>query len=128
MARGTPEALHAAAWSTPKHSHVQPHTARTWNTATALHLWLEPAAMPSAYQGELGDAAVQGMLQAEALGRFYKDLKNPLTETAFAVYHRRFSTNTTPKWPLAQPMRVLGHNGASCLCLSCRCALPLVHC
>ncbi|MFM7580899.1 MAG: hypothetical protein ACKO5Q_28710, partial [Microcystaceae cyanobacterium] len=28
-----------------------------------------------------------------------------------AVYHRRFSTNTMPKWPLAQPMRLLGHNG-----------------
>jgi glutamate synthase (ferredoxin) len=29
----------------------------------------------------------------------------------FAVYHRRFSTNTMPKWPLAHPMRLLGHNG-----------------
>jgi len=31
--------------------------------------------------------------------------------TNFAIYHRRFSTNTVPKWPLAQPMRCLGHNG-----------------
>jgi len=38
-------------------------------------------------------------------------LQNPLCETAFAIYHRRFSTNTTPKWPLAQPMRTIGHNG-----------------
>ena len=30
---------------------------------------------------------------------------------SFAVYHRRFSTNTLPRWPLAQPMRLLGHNG-----------------
>ena len=56
--------------------------------------------------------AVQGMLQSEALGQFYKDLKDPNVESVYAVYHRRFSTNTNPKWPLAQPMRVLGHNGA----------------
>ncbi len=53
----------------------------------------------------------KGMLQSSALGLFYKDLKNPEYVTPFAIYHRRFSTNTTPKWPLAQPMRVLGHNG-----------------
>ena len=29
----------------------------------------------------------------------------------FVIYHRRFSTNTNPRWPLAQPMRVVGHNG-----------------
>jgi glutamate synthase (ferredoxin) len=43
--------------------------------------------------------------------RYWQDLRNPAFETSFAIYHRRFSTNTTPKWPLAQPMRVLGHNG-----------------
>ena len=54
----------------------------------------------------------KGMLRSAAVAEFYKDLTNPLYTSAFAVYHRRFSTNTTPKWPLAQPMRVLGHNGA----------------
>jgi glutamate synthase (ferredoxin) len=53
----------------------------------------------------------KGMLQSSALGPFYADLTNPAFVTPFAIYHRRFSTNTTPKWPLAQPMRVLGHNG-----------------
>ena len=48
---------------------------------------------------------------APAVGPFFKDLTNPAYETPFAIYHRRFSTNTVPKWPLAQPMRVLGHNG-----------------
>ena len=54
---------------------------------------------------------LQGMLQSAALGQFYKDLQNEAFTTAFAMYHRRFSTNTTPKWPLAQPMRFMGHNG-----------------
>lgn len=46
------------------------------------------------------------------MGRFFKDLTDERFTTPFAIYHRRFSTNTVPKWPLAQPMRFLGHNGA----------------
>ena len=53
----------------------------------------------------------KGMVRSAVLGDFYRDLNNPLYTSAFAVYHRRFSTNTMPKWPLAQPMRLLGHNG-----------------
>jgi glutamate synthase (ferredoxin) len=53
----------------------------------------------------------KGMVRAEILGEFYPDLKNPAYQSPFAVYHRRFSTNTMPKWPFAQPMRMLGHNG-----------------
>jgi glutamate synthase (ferredoxin) len=53
----------------------------------------------------------KGMVRSEILGEFYLDLKHPAYQSAFAVYHRRFSTNTMPKWPLAQPMRLLGHNG-----------------
>eukprot|EP00899_Mesostigma_viride_P025406 jgi/Mesvir1/604/Mv02039-RA.1 len=53
----------------------------------------------------------KGMLQASALGNFYLDLKDEDFTTNWAIYHRRFSTNTNPKWPLAQPMRMLGHNG-----------------
>jgi glutamate synthase (ferredoxin) len=53
----------------------------------------------------------KGMVRSEVLGQFYTDLTNPTYKSAFAIYHRRFSTNTMPKWPLAQPMRFLGHNG-----------------
>ena len=53
----------------------------------------------------------KGMVRSTVLGEFYTDLKNSEYQSAFAVYHRRFSTNTMPKWPLAQPMRLLGHNG-----------------
>jgi len=53
----------------------------------------------------------KGMVQSAVLGPFYNDLTNPLFATNFAIYHRRFSTNTNPKWPLAQPMRYLAHNG-----------------
>jgi len=53
----------------------------------------------------------KGMVRSEVLAQFYADLQDPRFEVSFAVYHRRFSTNTLPRWPLAQPMRLLGHNG-----------------
>lgn len=53
----------------------------------------------------------KGMLRSEVLGQFYLDLQNELYISPFAIYHRRYSTNTSPRWPLAQPMRFLGHNG-----------------
>nr|ARW68253.1 glutamate synthase [Chondria sp. (in: red algae)] len=53
----------------------------------------------------------KGMLRSEALSEYYLDLVNPLYTTNFALYHRRFSTNTMPKWSLAQPMRLMAHNG-----------------
>lgn len=53
----------------------------------------------------------KGMVRSAVLGEFYQDLQNPAYKSCFAVYHRRFSTNTMPKWRLAQPMRLLGHNG-----------------
>lgn len=53
----------------------------------------------------------KGMVRSEVLGKYYKDLSNANYKSKFAVYHRRFSTNTMPKWPLAQPMRFIAHNG-----------------
>ncbi|XP_059428219.1 ferredoxin-dependent glutamate synthase, chloroplastic isoform X1 [Corylus avellana] len=53
----------------------------------------------------------KGMLRSEVLGLFYSDLQSDLYKSPFAIYHRRYSTNTSPRWPLAQPMRLLGHNG-----------------
>ncbi|MGL5510288.1 MAG: glutamate synthase subunit alpha, partial [Microcoleaceae cyanobacterium] len=47
----------------------------------------------------------KGMVRSAVLAEFYPDLTNPDYESNFAVYHRRFSTNTMPRWPLAQPMR-----------------------
>jgi len=53
----------------------------------------------------------KGLLMSPSLERFYKDLQFARYETAIAVYHSRFSTNTFPTWPLAHPFRVLAHNG-----------------
>ncbi|HAR09583.1 MAG TPA: glutamate synthase large subunit, partial [Cobetia sp.] len=53
----------------------------------------------------------KGLVMPEDLPRFYKDLGDPRLETAICVFHQRFSTNTAPRWPLAQPFRFLAHNG-----------------
>ncbi|HEY9733571.1 MAG TPA: glutamate synthase large subunit [Drouetiella sp.] len=53
----------------------------------------------------------KGMVRSSVLREYYLDLQNPLFITNFAVFHRRFSTNTFPRWALAQPFRMLGHNG-----------------
>nr|QCI07092.1 glutamate synthase [Hypnea pannosa] len=53
----------------------------------------------------------KGMVRSEVLSHYYLDLSNVMYKSNFVLYHRRFSTNTMPKWPLAQPMRLMAHNG-----------------
>ena len=53
----------------------------------------------------------KGMFLAEQVTAFYPDLLDERFVSNFALYHQRYSTNTFPTWPLAQPFRVLAHNG-----------------
>jgi glutamate synthase (NADPH/NADH) large chain len=53
----------------------------------------------------------KGMFLAEQLTSFYPDLLDERFVSRFAIYHQRYSTNTFPTWPLAQPFRILAHNG-----------------
>ncbi len=53
----------------------------------------------------------KGLVAAPQLRNFYQDLNDPNFETAIAIFHQRYSTNTLPNWTLAQPFRFLAHNG-----------------
>jgi glutamate synthase (NADPH) large chain len=53
----------------------------------------------------------KGMLLAYQVGEYYLDLKDPRVESALALVHQRFSTNTFPSWDLAHPFRMICHNG-----------------
>ncbi|HSI21944.1 MAG TPA: glutamate synthase large subunit [Methylophilaceae bacterium] len=53
----------------------------------------------------------KGMLLAEEVGTYYKDLVDPDMVSALALVHQRFSTNTFPAWDLAHPFRMIAHNG-----------------
>jgi glutamate synthase (NADPH/NADH) large chain len=53
----------------------------------------------------------KGMFLAQSLTEFYPDLLDERFVSRFAIYHQRYSTNTFPTWKLAQPFRMLAHNG-----------------
>ncbi len=53
----------------------------------------------------------KGLLLADQVGTYYKDLQDPRVVSALALVHQRFSTNTFPEWPLAHPYRMVAHNG-----------------
>jgi len=53
----------------------------------------------------------KGLLLADQVGQYYKDLQDPRCVSALALVHQRFSTNTFPEWPLAHPYRLIAHNG-----------------
>jgi glutamate synthase (ferredoxin) len=53
----------------------------------------------------------KALCAADQLAAFYPDLASEAFEVAFAVFHQRYSTNTTPSWERAQPFRFLCHNG-----------------
>jgi len=53
----------------------------------------------------------KGLLLADQVGVYYRDLADPRAVSALALAHQRFSTNTFPEWPLAHPYRMVAHNG-----------------
>ncbi|TAL79559.1 MAG: glutamate synthase subunit alpha [Burkholderiaceae bacterium] len=53
----------------------------------------------------------KGLLLADQVGHYYRDLADPRAVSALSLVHQRFSTNTFPAWPLAHPYRMIAHNG-----------------
>ncbi|WP_020209853.1 glutamate synthase large subunit [Gilvimarinus chinensis] len=68
---------------------------------------------PSFYIASLSTSILsyKGLMMPVDLPKFFADLADERLETAICVFHQRFSTNTMPQWPLAQPFRMLAHNG-----------------
>lgn len=71
------------------------------------------AAFPDFYISSLSTTQIvyKGQLRTDQLKKYYLDLQNPVFTSPFAIIHSRFSTNTFPKWSLAQPFRYIAHNG-----------------
>src|SRR6266700_4037289 len=74
---------------------------------------LQEAHIDGCYIASLSCSTVvyKGLLAPNELARFYLDLADPRYASSFAIFHQRYSTNTFPSWLLAQPMRMLAHNG-----------------
>ncbi|MBI3980006.1 MAG: glutamate synthase large subunit [Chloroflexi bacterium] len=73
----------------------------------------EVAGVADCYVASLSSRTIvyKGLLEASQLRAFYRDLTDPRYATALAIFHQRYSTNTFPNWFLAQPFRLLAHNG-----------------
>ncbi|HEY3011186.1 MAG TPA: glutamate synthase central domain-containing protein, partial [Gemmatimonadales bacterium] len=71
------------------------------------------AGLPGFYVCSLSCRTVvyKALLTGNRLPAFFTDFRYPEYESAIAVFHQRYSTNTLPSWPLAQPFRLLAHNG-----------------
>jgi len=71
------------------------------------------ASIPSFYVCSLNHKSLiyKGMFLAADIDNFYLDLRDERFTSAFAIYHQRYSTNTFPQWALAQPFRMIAHNG-----------------
>ena len=74
---------------------------------------IETTGIPDFYRPSFSSRLIsyKGLAMPAALRAFYKDLQDSDFETAIALYHQRFSTNTFPAWPLGQPFRMMCHNG-----------------
>src|SRR6516162_1372750 len=83
------------------------------NTVAALAEYHGLPALRDLYMPSFSTRTVvyKGLLLAPQVESFYEDLRNPLTVSALALVHQRFSTNTFPSWRLAHPYRFLCHNG-----------------
>jgi len=71
------------------------------------------AQVPTLYIASMSCRSIiyKGMMLAEQVAEFFPDLMDERFTSAFAIYHQRYSTNTFPQWWLAQPFRMLAHNG-----------------
>jgi glutamate synthase (NADPH) large chain len=83
------------------------------NSVVALGAQHGLPGLPELYMPSFSTRTVvyKGLLLAPQVGSFYQDLRDPLTVSALALVHQRFSTNTFPSWRLAHPYRFLCHNG-----------------
>ena len=79
----------------------------------ALELRAMYAGLEELYVASLSHRTLvyKALVRATDLAGYYPDLRDPAYETAFAIFHQRFSTNTAPSWRMTQPFRLIAHNG-----------------
>jgi len=97
----------------PDHLSVKQYERRLYHARRLIEQRMLKAEIKDFYIVSLSCTTVvyKGLLAPNELARFYLDLANHRYTSAFAVFHQRYSTNTFPSWSLAQPFRLLAHNG-----------------
>src|SRR5437868_2057318 len=97
----------------PAHLSLKQYERTLYHARRLIEQRLQIAEIKDCYIVSLSRFTViyKGLLAPNELARFYLDLADPRYKSAFAIFHQRYSTNTFPSWPLAQPFRLLSHNG-----------------
>ena len=97
----------------PAHLRLRQYERTLYHAQRLIQKRLQEAGIKDCYIVSLSRSTVvyKGLLAPNELARFYLDLADPRYTSAFAIFHQRYSTNTFPSWPLAQPFRLLAHNG-----------------
>jgi len=112
-ARETAPGIAQVLFVRPQHLTQEQYERKLYHARRLIERRLQEAQINDCYIVSLSCTTVvyKGLLAPNELARFYLDLADPRYTSAFAVFHQRYSTNTFPSWPLAQPMRILAHNG-----------------
>src|SRR6266496_2611422 len=97
----------------PAHLSLKQYERTLYHARRLIEQRLQNAEIKDGYIVSLSRSTVvyKGLLAPNELARFYLDLSDPRYTSAFAIFHQRYSTNTFPSWSLAQPFRLLAHNG-----------------
>src|SRR6266566_1420981 len=97
----------------PAHLTVKQYDRVLYQARRLIERRMQKAGIKDSYIVSLSRTLIvyKGLLAPNELARFYLDLADPRFTSAFAIFHQRYSTNTFPSWPLAQPFRLLAHNG-----------------
>ena len=112
-ARETVPCIMQVLLSRPAHLALDHYEQTLYFARRLIERRLREAQISDCYIASLSQTTIvyKGLLAPNQLSSFYLDLADPRYTTAIAVFHQRYSTNTFPAWPLAQPMRMLAHNG-----------------
>ena len=97
----------------PTHLTLEQYERSLYYARRLIERRLAEVQLSECYVASLSSTTIvhKGLLAPNDLANFYQDLADPRYTSALAVFHQRYSTNTFPAWPLAQPMRFLAHNG-----------------
>jgi glutamate synthase domain-containing protein 2/glutamate synthase domain-containing protein 1/glutamate synthase domain-containing protein 3 len=112
-ARATAPGIMQILLARPQHLSTKQYERALYHTRRLIEQRLRDAHINDCYIVSFSRSTIiyKGLLAPNELARFYLDLADPRYTSAFAIFHQRYSTNTLPSWPLAQPMRLLAHNG-----------------
>ncbi len=112
-ARETAPTIEQMLVTRPEHLEVAHYERELYYARRLMEQRLRAAAISECYIVSFSHRTLiyKGLLAPSELAQFYLDLADPRYTSAIAVFHQRYSTNTFPSWPLAQPLRLLAHNG-----------------